>query len=91
VPDATLDDYSELVTKFHMGTHPLLPQPSWGQDAAYLAFCIDALVEERNRLRSGLGHAIDEMESMLPYVPEYFRDKWEYEQALEDAKKALRG
>lgn len=45
MPDATLADFTDLVGKVHLGIHPIMPQPTWGQDAAYLAFMIDGLRE----------------------------------------------
>lgn len=52
--DATLKDYSELAGCVIMGEHPILPKPEWGQDAAFVAFKIDSLRTEIERLRQGL-------------------------------------
>lgn len=41
--DAKLADYEALVDKVHAGVRPILPQPKWGQNAAYLAFMIDGM------------------------------------------------
>jgi hypothetical protein len=38
------------------------------------------------RVYSAFNETADEMESMLPYVPDYFREKWEYDKALAYAK-----
>lgn len=43
MPDATLKDFEELVRKVHMGEFPIMPQSTWGQDAAYLGFLIDGM------------------------------------------------
>ena len=51
MPDATLADYSALVHKVHMSNYPLLPEPDWGQDAAYLAFIIDGMVKRIEELQ----------------------------------------
>lgn len=42
MPDATLEDFGQLVGHVVMGRSPIMPQPTWGQDAAYLAFVVDA-------------------------------------------------
>lgn len=52
--DATLEHYSELAGCLIMGQHPILPQPEWGQDAAMVAFALDARATEIARLRQGL-------------------------------------
>jgi hypothetical protein len=38
--------------------------------------------EDVRRLRVALRQAIEEMEDMVPYVPEYFREKWEYDATI---------
>lgn len=43
MPDATLQDFNELVMKVHNREFPIMPQPTWGQDVAYLGMLIDGL------------------------------------------------
>lgn len=38
----------------------------------------DITIGEVMALRGALAEAIEEMEDMLPYVPEYFQEKWGY-------------
>lgn len=38
------------------------------------------------RVHSAFNETVGEMEDMLPYVPDYFREKWEYDKALAYAK-----
>lgn len=49
----------------------------------------DAPTAQENLLRLALQEAILEMESMVAYVPEYFRSKWQYDGAINAAKAAL--
>ena len=44
---------------------------------------------ESVRWRSALQDALEGMLDMLPYAPEYFRDKWDLEAYVERAKTAL--
>lgn len=39
--DSTLDQYNDLAGKVMLSDYPILPQPQWGQDVAYLAFVLD--------------------------------------------------
>lgn len=39
--------------------------------------------------RAALKDALDGMEEMIGYVPEYFREKWEHDAYIERARKAL--
>jgi hypothetical protein len=62
VPDATFEDYQQLAGKVISvmafgGT--ILPQPTWGQDAAFIGFVIDQLRAERVHLREGLRQIIE--------------------------------
>lgn len=40
-------------------------------------------------LGSELEEALDAMEDMLPYVPEYFRAKWQHDTAIQRARAAV--
>jgi aminopeptidase-like protein len=42
------------------------------------------------RLRGALAFAISEMEDMLPYVPEYFREKWKYDDSIDSLRNLLK-
>ncbi len=55
--------------------------------AEWEALC-DEKDNEIERLRIALLDAIGEMESMIPYVPDYFREKWNYDGAIANAKTA---
>lgn len=48
------------------------------EDADYLA-----------NLRLALEDAVEGMEEMLPYVPEYFRTKWSLDEFLNNGRKAV--
>jgi hypothetical protein len=48
-----------------------------------------AWAEEAARLREVLADALDEMRDMVPYVPEYFREKWRHDEAVDRAATAL--
>lgn len=39
--------------------------------------------------RAALAEAIEEMEDMVTYVPDYFRQKWQFDNAIESAKAKL--
>lgn len=45
--------------------------------------------QEILHLRDELQALLDEFEDALPYVPDYFRDKWGYDDAVTRAKAAL--
>ncbi len=51
MPEATLSDYDELAFEVAKGTHPIMPRPQWGQNAAMVAFFIDRMQDELKRLR----------------------------------------
>lgn len=40
-------------------------------------------------LAEALREAIGTMEEMLPYIPEYFRDKWAFGDQIDTARSAL--
>lgn len=44
---------------------------------------------ERERMRPALRDALDGLELMLPYVPDYFRKKWDHQGYVDRARKAL--
>ena len=44
---------------------------------------------ERDRWRAALKDALEGMEDMLPYVPEFFREKWDHQAYLDRARVAL--
>lgn len=48
--DGTLEHYSELADKVIRGEHPIMPQPTWGQDPAYLGFVLDSLRSENMQM-----------------------------------------
>ena len=41
------------------------------------------------RLRAALDDALEGLEEMLPYVPEYYRVKWDHQGYIDRAKAAL--
>lgn len=41
------------------------------------------------RIRSAFNETLGEMKDMLPYVPDYFREKWEYDKAVAYAEAEL--
>jgi hypothetical protein len=45
--------------------------------------------DRANRLHRALLEAIDELEDMVGYVPEYFREKWDYDATILRLRKAL--
>lgn len=45
--------------------------------------------DEVTRLREALAEAIEDMEDMIVYVPQYFREKWRHDRAISKAKRAL--
>jgi len=47
------------------------------------------LVVEKKVLRDALDQAIDGMEDMIGYVPEYFRNKWKHDDCITKAREAL--
>lgn len=49
----------------------------------------DALVDEVEELRQALGDLLGVAEDMRPYVPEYIAVKWEHDEGLERARRAL--
>jgi hypothetical protein len=51
--------------------------------------CAD-VAAERERARAALADALDGLQDMLPYVPEYFREKWEHQGFVDRAEAALR-
>ena len=56
-------------------------------DAVFEAQQLQAEVE---RLRAALSDAVDEMKDMVAYVPDYFREKWKLDEAIERARVAIR-
>lgn len=47
------------------------------------------LAEDNRRLRKALADALEGMQDMRPYVPEYFAEKWNHDTYIERAKTAL--
>lgn len=60
----------------------------WGDDADGPAG--EAVAAERERWIKALKDALDGLEDMFPYVPEFFREKWEHQGYIDRAKAALR-
>lgn len=56
MPDATLAHFTALVHKVIMGEFPIMPQPTWGQDAAYLGSAIDYFQHRLSDLHDDLAH-----------------------------------
>lgn len=52
--EATFKDYCELSEAVLTQQNPILPRPTWGQDAAYVAFVIDGLRASNHNLRQAL-------------------------------------
>lgn len=52
--ETTFEHYNELAAALITGERPLLPQPRWGQDAAYIAFVIDQQAATIRRLKAAL-------------------------------------
>lgn len=50
--ESTIEQYSSLAGLLAWRTHPILPQPHWGQDVAFVAFIIDGLWDEIIELRA---------------------------------------
>jgi len=48
------------------------------------------LCAEMACLRVALADAIEDMEGMVGYIPDYFVEKWGYRQAIQAAKDALK-
>lgn len=48
-----------------------------------------AVAAERERWRAALKDATEGLEEMLPYVPEYFRDKWDLPAYIARARATL--
>lgn len=44
---------------------------------------------QRLMLRKALEEAVEGMEDMIAYVPEYFREKWDHQGYINRAKEAL--
>jgi hypothetical protein len=59
MPDATLDDFNQLVGKVYVGDFPILPQPAWGQDAALLAFMIDGMRAQIDSLKAQIAELFE--------------------------------
>jgi hypothetical protein len=53
--EARIEDFAELVGLLALNTHPIMPQPTWGQDAAFLGFVIDRLTQRCVKLSDELG------------------------------------
>ncbi len=49
-----------------------------------------ALLEEIERLRAVLEDALEGMQDMVPYVPDYFRQKWGHQGYVDRASAALK-
>ena len=43
---------------------------------------------ERERIRPALQDALEGLEDMLPYIPAYFREKWEHQGYIDRARAA---
>jgi hypothetical protein len=63
VPEATLEDFEELTGLVNMGKNPILPQPEWGQDAAFIAFVIDGLRKSNGQMFRMLERFVDEYDN----------------------------
>lgn len=47
------------------------------------------LPSEREHWTAALADALDGLEDMFPYVPEFFREKWEHQGYIDRARAAL--
>jgi hypothetical protein len=50
---------------------------------------VSAISQERGRLIAALKDALDGMEDMIGYVPEYFQEKWGHRDYIDRAKAVL--
>jgi hypothetical protein len=48
-----------------------------------------SVAETITELRAALADALEGLEDMFPYVPEYFREKWEHQGYIDRARAAL--
>lgn len=67
MPDATYEDFCALATALITGESPILPQPEWGQDAAYIAYVIDGVVAKNKHLRKQVADLCEVYESRNQY------------------------
>ena len=76
------------------------PKPSWlvpweelddGQREVDMRIGAAVAAAESVRWRSALQDALEGMLDMLPYAPEYFREKWELQGYVDRATQALLG
>lgn len=65
MPEATLADFEALAHKVVSGVFPIMPQPEWGQDAAFVGFIVDGLRAEVDRLRASMSQPQAKREAAL--------------------------
>lgn len=67
---------------------PDTPEPLTGSEISTRQ-AATALPGVEAGLRAALLEAIEELEDMLPYVPEYFAQKWGYRESIDKLKAVL--